>query len=344
MRITPPIFDAFLKCATKCHLRSLGQTGSGNEYAEWVRGRDECYQREAARRLQEAVPEAERVVGPPATETLKAAKWRLASDLVARTPDSADGHIGETEASGNKTGGLGVPRSEQLLESRLRAVERVPSEGRGKPAQFIPIRFVFRNKLTKDDRLLLAFDASILTQMLGRKVSLGKIIHGDDHATLKVKTSTLAGEVQKRVEKMATLLSSPAPPDLVLNRHCAECEFQARCRQIAVENDDLSLLATMSTKERQKLRSNGISADPQMPFAERHAVFAVLPFDVPVAQLLERPGVESSGQGQFPEPFDERHVNSIGRGIADNEADFRGRGANPPERPPRLCQVEEVAA
>ena len=65
MRITPLIFDAFLKCATKGHLRSLGEVGSGNEYAEWVRAQDESYQRDAARRLQEAVPETERIVAPP---------------------------------------------------------------------------------------------------------------------------------------------------------------------------------------------------------------------------------------------------------------------------------------
>ena len=87
MRITSHLFDAFLKCPTKCHLRSLGEIGSGNEYAEWIRGQNESYQREAARRLQEAVPEAERVVAPPATENLKAAKWRLAVDLLAQTPD-----------------------------------------------------------------------------------------------------------------------------------------------------------------------------------------------------------------------------------------------------------------
>lgn len=51
MRITSPIFDAFLKCATKCHLRSLGETGSGNKYAEWVRGRDESYERDRSWRL-----------------------------------------------------------------------------------------------------------------------------------------------------------------------------------------------------------------------------------------------------------------------------------------------------
>src|ERR1017187_9717096 len=258
MRITSPICDAFLKCATKCHLRSLGERGSGNEYAEWVRGQDESYQREAVRRLQEAVPETERVIAPPATESLKAAQWRLAVDVLAQTPDtSADSPVHEPR-SNEETRALDGPRSEQLLESCLHAVERVPSEGRGKPAQFVPIRFVFRNKLTKDDRLLLAFDSLVLSQVLGRAVSLGKIIHGDDHATLKVKTSAMTGEVRKRLQKVFALLSNPAPPDLVLNRHCAECEFQARCRKIAVEKDDLSLLARMSAKERQKLRNKGI--------------------------------------------------------------------------------------
>jgi predicted RecB family nuclease len=307
MRITSPLFDAFLKCATKCHLRSLAEIGSGNEYAEWVRVRDESYQHEAARALQEALPETERVAAPPATENLKAAKWRLAVDLVAQTPDKImDSSLGadatltdETHPSpcplpamrgeggrrpgegrfiespvpesrpSEETRGLGVSQSEQLLVSRLHAVERVPSEGRGKSAQFIPIRFVFRNKLTKDDRLLLAFDALVLSEVLGRQVSLGRIIHGDDHATLKVKTSALTGEVRKRVEKMTALLSSPAPPDLVLNRHCAECEFQSRCRKIALEKDDLSLLATMSAKERQKLRSEGIFTVTQLSYTFR---------------------------------------------------------------------------
>jgi predicted RecB family nuclease len=145
----------------------------------------------------------------------------------------------------------------------------VPSEGRGKPAQFVPIRFVFRNKLTRDDRLLLAFDALVLSQVLGREVSLGKIIHGDDHATLRVKTSALTSDVRKRIDKLATLLSNPTPPDLVLNRHCAECEFQARCRKIAVEKDDLSLLARMSAKERKDLHSKGIFTVTQLSYTFR---------------------------------------------------------------------------
>ena len=89
MKITSHLIEAFFKCPTKCHLRSLGETGSGNEYAEWVRAQGESYQREAARRLEEGVPETERVVAPPATENLKTAKWRLAVDIVAQASSPA---------------------------------------------------------------------------------------------------------------------------------------------------------------------------------------------------------------------------------------------------------------
>ena len=37
MKITPILFETYLKCPTKCFLRSLGETGSGNAYADWVR-------------------------------------------------------------------------------------------------------------------------------------------------------------------------------------------------------------------------------------------------------------------------------------------------------------------
>jgi hypothetical protein len=58
--------------------------------------------------------------------------------------------------------------------------------------------------------------------MLGREVRFGKIIHGDNHATLNVKLGArtaesarnlgkptgLMAEVRKRLEKIAVLLSS----------------------------------------------------------------------------------------------------------------------------------------
>jgi predicted RecB family nuclease len=229
----------------KCWLRAVGKASTGNTYAEWVKTQSESYRASETARLVAVLSNCE-VATSPELEYLKSAKWQLAMNVSLLTQMNS-----------------------WAVESCLHAIERVPSEGRGKPAQFVPIHFVFRNKLTPDDRLLLAFDALVLSQVLGREVTLGKIIHGDHHATLKVKTSALAGEVRKRLEKIAALLASATPSDLALNRHCAECEFRDRCRQKAIETDDLSLLAGMSAKERDTHRSKGIFTVTQLSYTFR---------------------------------------------------------------------------
>ncbi|MDD5140596.1 MAG: TM0106 family RecB-like putative nuclease [Verrucomicrobiales bacterium] len=331
MNITPSLFEALLKCSTKCWLRFTCEPPTGNPYAEWVQAENESYRVATAERLMANLPADEcaafgssrREEAHYSSETLKTAKWQLALDIPARTDlGSSRGNEAQTSPPENSQSLL---TSAATIETCLHAVERIPSAGRGQPAQFVPIRFIYRNKLTKDDKLLLAFDAFVLSEMLGRAVSLGKIIHGDlrefacssrgngaqipfsQPSTLnpqpisqslltsaathngveepqtgitatpgqplsratKIKTSALAGEVRKRLGKITALLASPTPPDLVLNRHCAECEFQARCRKIAIEKDDLSLLAGMSAKERQKLRSKGIFTVTQLSYTFR---------------------------------------------------------------------------
>ena len=241
MKLTSALFEAYLKCPTKCYLRSTGQTGSVNAYAEWVREQTDGYRKEGVQRLVALAGDGVTATTVGA-ENLKTATWRFAVDLPV-----------ETEAMG----------------SRLYAVERVPSQGRGRPAHFIPVGFTFFNKITKVDRLLVAFDALLLSEVLGREVGVGKIIHGDDHATLKVKVAALAGTVQKATAKMSALLVGGSPPDLVLNRHCGECEFRDGCHQRAVEKDDLSLLAGMSENERKKYHSKGIFTVTQLSYTFR---------------------------------------------------------------------------
>jgi predicted RecB family nuclease len=242
MKLTSARFDAFLKCPTKCYLRSTSQTGSGNAYAEWVREQNNAYLSEATKGLMTTVAEGERAFAAPGAENLKTATWRLAVDL---------------------------PLETETMASRLHAIERVPSQGRGRSAQFIPVRFVSSNKLTKDDRLLVAFDALVLSGVLGREVDMGRVIHGNDYATLKVKTPVLLSTARKRVGQAAAILAAASPPDLVLNRHCGECEFRDGCRQKSLEQNDLNLLSSMSAKERQKYRSKGIFTVTQLSYTFR---------------------------------------------------------------------------
>ncbi len=237
MTITVDLVEAFLKCRTKCFLRSGGEAGTGNAYAAWVRTKNDVFRIEGTKRLVAEVAPDKCAIGTQVMESLKPAQWHLGMDFAVQS---------------------------QNLECSCHAVQQIPSAGRGRTAQFVPIRFVFRNKLNRDDKLLLAFDARVLSEVVSREVGLGKIVHGENYATLKVKTSALASDVRELTDKIGTLLASPLPPDLVLNRHCAECEFQNRCRQKGIEKDDLSLLSGMTEKERTNFNSKGIFTVTQL--------------------------------------------------------------------------------
>jgi predicted RecB family nuclease len=245
MKISSDLFQAFVECPTKCWLRAAGEPGSGNAYSEWVKSQTESYVAAQTTRLLSESPKDESPVSA-AWENFKGGKWRLATGPVIR-----------------------AELNSYTVESRLHAIERIPPEGRRKPSKFVPMRFVFTNKLGRNDRLMLAFDALVLSEAMAGEISVAKIIHGDDHSTLNVKTLTLVGEVRKRLDKIVTLLSNTTPPDLVLNRHCGECEFQARCKQKAIEKDDLSLIGGMSTKERQELHAKGIFTVTQLSYTFR---------------------------------------------------------------------------
>ncbi len=242
MVINSQLFEAYLKCTTKCYLKAIGETGAGNAYAEWLNSQNEVYRTDAVKHLMTEATQDVCINSSIELKNLKTAKWRLAINFVAKT---------------------------QNLESTIHAVERVSSEGKGKSAQFIPIRFIFTNKITKSDKLLLAFDAFVFSKSLGRKVNLGKIIHGDNQNALKVKVSSLASGVEKSIEKILKIVSTELPPDFMLNKHCSECEFQEQCRKKAIEKDELSLLAGMSEKERKKLKNKGIFTITQLSYTFR---------------------------------------------------------------------------
>lgn len=242
MTVTSRLFEAYLKCPTKCFLWSRGEMGTSNAYAEWAQVQNISYRSEGIKLLKDGVASNECVVGPLDGSDLKAAKWRLAIESKVYAEN---------------------------IESAIDAVERAPRDAPGKAAQLVPIRFIFTNKLNRHEKLLLAFDALVLSEALGREVDLGKIIHGDAFVTLRVKTSALESEVRKTTAKIATLLAGQTQPEPVLNRHCAECEFRDRCKQKAVGTDDLSLLAGITADERLRYHSKGIFTLTQLSYTFR---------------------------------------------------------------------------
>ena len=156
MKITADLFNAYLHCPTKCWLRSGGEPRGTNSWADWVQSNALIYRSEGIKQLIRDIPSV--AAGEP--KSWKADGWSLAVDVTVQAFSPSDSYT---------------------LESFIDAVERVCSPGRGKADQFIPVRFCPANKLTKYNRLLLGFDAWVISQALGFEVRWGLIIHGNSY-------------------------------------------------------------------------------------------------------------------------------------------------------------------
>jgi hypothetical protein len=139
------LFRSYLECPTKCWLRSRSEPPAANHYAEWISVRNETYFQGGLNRLLATFPQSDRAIAPPIPKNPNDVTWRVAFDMTWK-------------AKG--------------LESCLQAVVRVPANGRGRHDLFIPYRFEFLNKITKEHKLLLAFDALLLSESIGHEVNL----------------------------------------------------------------------------------------------------------------------------------------------------------------------------
>jgi predicted RecB family nuclease len=219
--------------------------------------------------LLKGLPEKEYTLSPKSRD-LRQAGWRFAADLSIECLYEKKRPLERNESSPSITKKslqpnlLAPQRSQVELATNLQIIERLRPKVRGKPLEHIPLRFIFRNNLSIEDKLLLGFDAMVLSEILGHKVRYGKIIHGDSRRISRVKMPDLLGKVRRRIENITILLSSFSPPDLVLNRNCTECEFETDCHRMAVEKDELSLLAGMRLKERENYHKKGIFTVTQL--------------------------------------------------------------------------------
>jgi len=92
------------------------------------------------------------------------------------------------------------------LQSIIHVLERIITPVNNNQNPFIPIRFFPNNKITKQDRLLLAFDVLVLSSLSGKEPLFGKIIFGDQCRVRKVKTADLLDIAETVVEKIARSL------------------------------------------------------------------------------------------------------------------------------------------
>jgi predicted RecB family nuclease len=242
MLITEEIFQAYLKCETKSYLKFSDVVGAQHIFTDWDRELIEEFKQRFYAQWCSHHQEEEYLVGGSLTPALNNDKCRLVFDCLVQTPG---------------------------LQSQIHILERFTSAGKTKHHPYIPVRLLPREKLTPSDKLLLAFDALVLSAATSQAPPFGKIIHGREYSVVRVTLDELMNSAQAVAGQITAQQASRTPPPLVLNRHCAECEFQARCRQLALEKDELSLLAGMTPKERRKQHSKGIFSVTQLSYTFR---------------------------------------------------------------------------
>jgi predicted RecB family nuclease len=208
-----------------------------NETIDWHAQLEQNYRARARARLASKFEVPEPLSGPSCIEELKSGRYPLLIDSVVRVAG---------------------------LQSNIDALEWISLGTKRKQGYYIPIRTSPREKPTREDKFLLAFDAIVLSLAVGQVPASGRIIHGKDFRVLKVKLPGLLKTARPIVEEIAKQQSSNDAPPPVLNKHCVQCGFRARCRKAAEERDDLSLLLNMSKAERATLHKKGIFSVHQL--------------------------------------------------------------------------------
>ena len=240
-QITAELFEDFLRCQTKSYLRLSGLSGSKSDALSWINGYYQGYKAECLAELSsKAQPQVRICHMRTWTEPLDRRFQLFLACSVTAGP----------------------------YHSTIDAIEN-ESRRVWDASRFIPIRCIPGDRIAKADRLLVGFDALVLSKLNGKLPRWGKLIHGPRKRTTRVKLGKLLGAVTSLVVRLADQLSKESGPPLALNRHCTECEFQGSCREQAIASDDLSLLPNLSLKERKGLHERGIFTIKQLSYTFR---------------------------------------------------------------------------
>jgi predicted RecB family nuclease len=240
--ITDEIFAALSHCGTKAYLMREGVRGISSQEVSWQQEVAREFKQSALEWLTSKVPEDDCHRGTPSLRVLRDGRYRLLLEPIVM-------------ASNLWT------QPDALLRTRSKSDDVRP--------HYIPVRFERNEKPSLANKLLLAYDALIMSRITGNTPQTGKLIHGIQFATTTVSLPRLVADATPSITKfMSNKLPAERPP-LVLNRHCPECEFQSRCRAAALEKDDLSLLTNMTTKEREKQNRKGIFTVTQLSYTFR---------------------------------------------------------------------------
>jgi len=139
---------------------------------------------------------------------------------------------------------------------------------------YVPTLAVGTYKISKEQKLQLAYTGYVLSKLQKEKPTTGTIITGNGKSH-KTKLEPLYKEVGQILRKLKEWRETREleSPSVILNKHCSICPFQKKCEAKAKEQDHLSLLDKVTTlKQIKKYERKGIFTVNQLSYLYRPRV------------------------------------------------------------------------
>jgi predicted RecB family nuclease len=240
--VTAALFSAFLKCPTKAYFLAHGELPPETYFSNVETEIALKFKSLAWRMLQDSDESSMPLTFGKMADNVSLATASRWIDCDTAVLDFALSHQGATER-----------RARKLIVT----------------SPIVPVVFTPWEKPTLSDNLLLCFGALALSQSIGIHSEIGTLFFGDNLRRKTVRVADHAEEFNQIISAIGTILPGGQEPQCILNEHCVVCDFQLKCRTIAIERDDMSLLSGMAPKERRKTLAKGIQTILQLSYGYR---------------------------------------------------------------------------
>lgn len=230
-KITREVLEGHLSCKSKGFLKLTGQQGTKSAYETLLTGLREEVRRRTTDQILTQHPGTEVERGIPLT--LSALK-RGASFILDATWE------------------------DDLLSLCFDGLKRVAGPSKLGDFHYIPLLFHGSRRISQEQRALLDLYGLLLSRLQGRTPSSGIVYHGQEGRATRVHLNRDPRRTEQLLRGLEQLRHNEAPPKLVLNDHCAVCEFRQHCHAQAVKEDNLSLLRGLGEKEVKRYARKGL--------------------------------------------------------------------------------------
>jgi predicted RecB family nuclease len=230
MKITNEVLEGYLNCKYKGFLKLAGEQGTRSDYEAMLIEREAEVRQKAIDRIVVCHQEAEVARNIP---------------LIAATLKAGPPYV------------LDATLEDDLVALHFDGLKRVEGPSKLGDFHYVPVLFHEVEKVRKELRLLLEVLGLFLSRVQGRMPGHGVVWHGKGCRAAKVRLGTDPQSVEQVLRDLQQLRDD-GPPRLLLNDHCQQCEFRARCHDQGVSEDNLSLLRGVGEKEVKALARKGI--------------------------------------------------------------------------------------